>query len=143
MFLHHHLGITVGAGLLPAGVQEGGGREAHWAPRLLPELIRCCWIHFSVRFSHLDLQPIFRLEDVSALVTLADFLSSRTGTGMQWNGMGCNGMAGLAVCRLHSSSPCGVFHTDGFTAKHLKIKLREIIHCTKMQYNTVCLRGGR
>ena len=42
LFLHHHLGITVGAGLLPAGVQERGGREAHWPLRLLPEVIRCC-----------------------------------------------------------------------------------------------------
>ena len=54
-------GININTALLPAGVQEGGGGETHWAPGLLPQAVRCCWgwVHFLVRFSNMDLQAIF------------------------------------------------------------------------------------
>ena len=70
------LKVKFPAQLLPAGVQEGGGREAHWAPRLLPELIRCCrsWVHFLVGFSNMNPQAIFGFEEVVTLVTLKSFL---------------------------------------------------------------------
>ena len=60
------------ATLLPAGVQEGGGREAHRAPKLLPQLLGrwCDWIHFFVSFASMDLQSIFGFEDIFALFTL-------------------------------------------------------------------------
>ena len=64
------------SGFLPAGVQEGGGREAHWTPGLLLHAIRCScrWVHCFVRFSKTDLQPILGCEDVATLVTLENFL---------------------------------------------------------------------
>ena len=60
------------ATLLPAGVQEGGGREAHRAPKLLPQLLGCWWdgVHFFVSFASMDLQSIFGFEDIFALFTL-------------------------------------------------------------------------
>ena len=62
------------SGFLPAGVQEGGGREAHWTLGLLLHAIMCSWVHRFVRFSKTDLQPIFGCEDVATLVTLENFL---------------------------------------------------------------------
>ena len=66
-------------GLLPAGVQEGGGREAHWAAGLLPQAVRCCrsWVHFLVGFSNMNLQAIFGFEDGVTLFTLESFLIKR------------------------------------------------------------------
>ena len=71
-------GINIDTGLLPAGVQEGGGGETHWAPGLLPQAVRCCWrwVHFLVRFSNMDLQAIFRFEVMITLVTLEYLLVS-------------------------------------------------------------------
>ena len=59
-------------GLLPAGVQVGGGGEAHWTPRLLSWIFRCCksGVHFLVSFTNVDLQAVFRFEVVLTLVTL-------------------------------------------------------------------------
>ena len=70
-------GIIVEAELLPAGVQEGGGRETHWAFQLLPQPFRCWWEwgHFLVGFTSVDLQAIFRFERIFALVTLESFLN--------------------------------------------------------------------
>ena len=36
--------LMLDSGLLPRGVQEGGGREAHWAPQLVSRNFRCCKI---------------------------------------------------------------------------------------------------
>ena len=70
------LKVKFPAQLLPAGVQEGGGREAHWAPGLLPQAVRCCrsWVHFLVGFSNMNLQAIFGFEDGVTLFTLESFL---------------------------------------------------------------------
>ena len=62
-------------GLLPAGIQEGGGREAYRTVCLLPQTVRCCWgcVHFLVRFSNVNLQAIFGFEVVVTMVTLKKF----------------------------------------------------------------------
>ena len=41
VYLPSLYGIIVEVELLPAGVQEGGGREAHRAFQLLPQPFRC------------------------------------------------------------------------------------------------------
>ena len=75
--------LRVDDGLVPAGVQgggsgagvqDGGGRDAHWTPWLPPQLVRCCWgwACFLVRFSNMDLQTMFRLEDFITLTTLKE-----------------------------------------------------------------------
>ena len=65
-------------GLLPAGIQEGGGRETNKTVCLLPQAVRCCWgwVHFLMGFSNVNLQAIFGFEGVLTMVTHESFLSS-------------------------------------------------------------------
>ena len=64
-------------GLLPAGIQEGGGRETNRTVCLLPQALRCCWgwVHFLMRFSNVNLQAIFGFEGVLTMVTHESFFS--------------------------------------------------------------------
>ena len=74
VFLLFH-GIRGQAELLPAGIQEWGGRETYWAFHFLPMPIRC-WCHFLVRLTSVDFQAIFRFERIFTLVTLESFLNN-------------------------------------------------------------------
>ena len=57
--------------ILPADVQQGGGREARWTLITLSQaLLRQLCGRRLVRFSHVNLQPGFRFEGLLTLITL-------------------------------------------------------------------------